>query len=282
MAGSIDREPVGLTPEAAYALGSDESERQRLRRQSEELRAQSAALLDRAGIQPHWNVIDVGCGPRGVVDILSERVGPAGRVTGLDFNPANVGLARDFVRESRLGNVEIVEGDARHTGLPSDSFDLVHARTLLINVPEPQEVVAEMVRLVTARGVVAVMEPDTSMSVCHPALPAWERMYEVFCQSYREDGADPLIGRRLGELLRDAGLVDIRVEAAAEVFPPGYSRRTVRADLVRSMRSKIITRGIASEDELVELDRAVRAHLADPRTLLMQLMFMAWGSKPAA
>lgn len=46
-----------------------------------------------------------------------------------------------------MGGVEILEGDARNTGLPTDSFDLVHTRTLLITVPEPEKVLAEMVRL---------------------------------------------------------------------------------------------------------------------------------------
>jgi ubiquinone/menaquinone biosynthesis C-methylase UbiE len=53
-----------------------------------------------------------------------------------------------------------VTADARHTGLPSGSFDLVHTRTLLITIPEPAEVVAEMVRLL-ARDGLAVRQPAT-------------------------------------------------------------------------------------------------------------------------
>ena len=43
--------------------------------------------------------------------------------------------------------MEVVTADARHTGLPSDTFDLVHARTVLVTIPEPPEVLAVMVRL---------------------------------------------------------------------------------------------------------------------------------------
>jgi hypothetical protein len=91
-----------------------------------------------------------------------------------------------------------------------------------------------------------------------------------------------MIGRRLGELFRGAGLADVEIEARAEVFPPGYSRRTTRADLVRSMRPKIVERGIATESELNEVDLAVRAHMSDPNTLVMQVLFVAWGRRPAA
>ncbi len=273
---------TGTTGGPVYALGSDATERQRLRRQSDELRAASAELLDRVGVGKGWNVIDLGCGPAGVIELLSEHVGLTGHVTGLDVNPANVALAQAFASERALEKVTIVAGDARHTGLASGSFDLVHARTLLINVPEPKEVVSEMVRLVRPGGLVAVMEPDMNMTVTYPDLPAADRMMEVFSRSYRMDGADPLIGRRLGELLRDASLLEVQVGARAEVFPPGHTRRTTRADLVRSMRPKIIAHGIADEAELLEIDRAVRAHVDDPRTLVMQVMFSAWGRKPPA
>ena len=87
----------------------------------------------------------------------------------------------------------------------------------------------------------------------------------------------------LTELYREAGLEDIGVEARAGVYRARDSRRTVRAELVRSMRPMILEMGLADERELDELDRAVRGHLDDPRTLVMpHLSFLAWGRKPAA
>ena len=95
------------------------------------------------------------------------------------------------------------------------------------------------------------------------------------------DGADLFIGRRLPELFRLAGLVDIGVEAKADIYPAGHSRRTIRADLMRSMCPKIMAAGIASERELDEVDQAVREHLSDPGTLMLpHLLFLAWARKP--
>jgi len=45
-----------------------------------------------------------------------------------------------------------MQGDAHRTGFPSASYDLVHARTLLINIPDPATLVAEMVRLARPGG----------------------------------------------------------------------------------------------------------------------------------
>jgi hypothetical protein len=96
------------------------------------------------------------------------------------------------------------------------------------------------------------------------------------------DGADTFIGRRLPELFRQVGLTAIDAEAKADIYPAGHSRRTIRADLVRSMRPKILASGIATERELDEVDQAVREHLSNPDTLMLpHLLFLAWGRKPA-
>jgi ubiquinone/menaquinone biosynthesis C-methylase UbiE len=266
-----------------YALGRDPAESARLQRQSEELRPDSAALLDRVGLAPGQSAIDFGCGPSGIIELLSARVSPGGRVVGLDADAVHVAMAQQLAHERGLDNVGIVEADGRRTGLPSGSFDLVHARTLLVNVPEPAEVLAEMVRLARPGGWIVSMEPDAEYSLCYPAHPAWTRLSEIFDTAFSRNGADPLIGRRLTELYREAGVEDIGVEARAGIYQAGDSRRTIRLDLVHSMHPMILRLGLADERELDQLDSKVREHLDDPRTLVMpHLSFLAWGRKPEA
>jgi ubiquinone/menaquinone biosynthesis C-methylase UbiE len=264
-----------------YALGRNPDESTRLRRQSDELRPQTAELLDRIGLGPGQSAIDLGCGPSGILDLLSAAVSPSGHVVGLDADPAHTALASQYVGALGLANVEVATADARRTGLPPDSFDLVHARTLLVTIPDPPEVVAEMVRLAKPGGWVASQEPDVEHALCYPPLPAWHRLREVFRASFSRSGADPRIGRRLTELYRQAGLEDIDVVVHAPAYPAGHSRRTLLPDLVRSLRPVILDLKLCDERELAELDRAVREHLADPRTLMMpHLLVVAWGRKP--
>src|SRR5215470_16902330 len=113
---------------AVYALGSNPAESARLQRQSDELRPYSAELLDRVDLEPGQSAIDLGCGPSGILQLLSDRVGPGGRVVGVDADAMHVTMARRFADEHGLRNVEIIAGDARHTGLPSGTFDIVHSR----------------------------------------------------------------------------------------------------------------------------------------------------------
>jgi SAM-dependent methyltransferase len=263
-----------------YALGSSSAESARLQRQADELAPESGRLLDRVGLRPGDSAIDLGCGPRGVLDLLHERVSPDGRVVGVDADPSHVAMASEFM--AGRGGVEILHGDARGTGLPWGSFDLVHARTVLVTVPEPTAVLAEMVRLARPGGWVAGMEPDTEATICYPSHPAVDRLCELLPRVFPRNGADPCIGRRMAELYRGAGLEDVTVEATATVYPPGHSRRTIRADLIRAMRPMVLQLGLADEAELDALDTAARAHLEHPETVVMpHLFFLAWGRKPA-
>jgi SAM-dependent methyltransferase len=282
--GEAIRPATGATGQdagAVYALGSSLGESARLERQAEELAADSAALLDRVGLRPGQSAIDLGCGPQGILGLLAGRVAPAGRIVGLDADPAHAARAAEFAAGRGLSGVEIITGDARSTGLPPGSFDLVHARTLLVNVPEPAEVVAEMTRLARPGGWVASMEPDTEHALCYPPHPAFGRLQDIFTVAFRRNGADPWIGRRVPELLRRAGLEHVGLEARAQLYPHGNSRRTIRLDLVQSMRPQVLEMGLATAAELDELDAAARAHLDDPDTVVLHgLLFLTWGRKP--
>ncbi len=274
-----------MTPDTAtppvYTLGSNPAESARLQGQADDLAAHTLTLLDHVDLPVGSRALELGCGPAGSIALLSERVGPSGSVTAIDIDPAHVDLARQFVADRRLSNVEVLEGDARASHLASNSFDLVHARLLLVNVPFPEQVIAEMVRVVKPGGWIIADEVDGEVRVCYPPHEAWDRLVEIFHAAYRSDGADLMIGRKLTSLLRRAGLVDVGADARADVYPAGHPRRTLLADLVRSMRNKIVERGIVSEDEWGRLDREVRDHLADPDTLTMScLYFLAWGRKP--
>jgi ubiquinone/menaquinone biosynthesis C-methylase UbiE len=266
--------------DTAFAVGRSCGETARLQRQAEELAPESRVLLERTALGPGQRAIDVGCGPRGILELLVEFVGPAGRVVGLDSDPTLVELAMRFAAERGWDNVELLCADARHSGLPADAFDVVHARTLLIGLSQPADVLTELVRLTRPGGWVVGMEPDAEHLVCHPPHPAVDRLSELLTRALARQGADPHLGRRLAELYRQAGLTDVTVEVRAPVHPPGHSRRTILADLVRSLRAPILGLGLATERELEELDASAREHLTKPDTLVIpDLFFLARGRK---
>jgi predicted RNA methylase len=118
---SVDERPrrVGFAYVGDVCGGERHRQAERLRRQTTELQSLAAEFLDRVGAAEGQSVIDVGCGPGGILELLAERVGPRGRVVGLEVDPVHVAMARELVAEQGLTNVEVIQADARHTGLLS-------------------------------------------------------------------------------------------------------------------------------------------------------------------
>ena len=142
----------------------------------------------------------------------------------------------------------------------------MHARTLLVTIPEPAEVLAEMVRLARPGGWVAGQEPDAEHAICYPRCPPGRGCTSSSRPASAATAPTCSSAARLAELYREAGLRDVQVQARARAYPAGHTRRTVLADLVRSLRPMIVELGLADERELTEVDQAVRARRRRPMT----------------
>jgi ubiquinone/menaquinone biosynthesis C-methylase UbiE len=264
-----------------YVLGSSPTEQERLRHAARLLKGQARRLLRDVGAQPGWHVVDVGCGPHGILDLLSAAVGPTGSVIGLDQDEAHLTAAKALVDERTLRNVRIRRADAMATGLPPDTFDMVHARLLLVTVPNPAQVLTEMVRITRPGGVVAVQDVDNAGWTCHPPHPAWSQLVEGMRAVWNGDLL--LTGRRLPGLLRSAGLQDVEFTAHSD----GVVRRThplhMRILLLAEIVGKrLIERQVFTREELMQLTQSLQAHLEDPNTFVIApLRFRAWGWKPS-
>jgi SAM-dependent methyltransferase len=264
-----------------YVLGYRQAEQERLQQQAKQLAHESSWLFDQIGLAPGAAVVEIGCGPSGCIELLSARVASSGRVVGVERNPDAVALARQLVADRGLVNVDVLEGDARSTGLPRASFDLATSRLVLVNVPDPEEIVAEAVALVRPGGWVAFHEADYVAHVCDPPLEAWTRLVELVEVYSESNGIDPFIGRKLPRLLREAGLIDIQVNPIVHVYPPGHGRRSILLDFAENLSDRILAQELISETELTALTTALAQHLANPDTLVVShLFFQAWGCKP--
>ena len=75
---------------------------------------------------------------------------------------------------------------------------------------------------------------------------------------------------------------ELAPDSAALLDRVGLRPGQVAIDLVRSMRPQIMQLGLADEKELDTLDAAARAHIEDPRTVVMSgLLFLVCGRKPS-
>jgi SAM-dependent methyltransferase len=86
------------------------------------------AALDRARPAVGETVLDVGCGCGATVLELAARVGPQGRVFGVDISAPMLQRARERVRDNGLQNVELTQADAAVHSFRPKAFDLAFSR----------------------------------------------------------------------------------------------------------------------------------------------------------
>jgi ubiquinone/menaquinone biosynthesis C-methylase UbiE len=265
-----------------YVLGASTPERERLVKQCELFKAEAQWMLDQIGIRRGWWTIDIGCGPLGITDLLAERTGPAGEVIGLERDPDMLEFGHELTAERGLDTVRLIQGDARNTGMPGGSFDFSHARLLLVNVPEPEGVVGEMVSITRPGGWVACEEVDWVSWVCDPIHPAWVRLHEINADIWRKRGMDVHVGRRLPRLLTQAGLEDIHCKTHTPVYGHRDPYQYLLLAFSKINREEMIAGGYATEAEYEEMTASLEQHLSDPATFVTGSLFcQAWGRKAA-
>ncbi len=157
-----------------------------------------------AQLNPGDTVLDLGSG--GGIDVLlsAKRVGPTGKVYGLDMTDEMLALARENQKKAGLENVEFLKGEMEDIPLPSGSVDLIISNCVVNLSPDKNRVLAEAFRVLKPGGRFAVSDVVTRGDIApeiRRSVQAW-----VGCI------AGALDENEYREKLQEAGFVDISVE----------------------------------------------------------------------
>jgi ubiquinone/menaquinone biosynthesis C-methylase UbiE len=111
-------------------------------------------VLEEAGIELGFQVLDYGCGPGSYVPALAELVGECGRVYAVDIHPRAIQRVQAIVAERHLNNVETVLSDCQ-TGLPDGRVDVVLLYDTFHDLKHPKQVLQELHRVLKPEGVLS-------------------------------------------------------------------------------------------------------------------------------
>jgi SAM-dependent methyltransferase len=109
-------------------------------------------VVDRAGIEPGMEVLDVACGS-GNATLPAAKAGA--RVTGLDFAPGLLEIARERAADAMV-EIDFIEGDAQQLPFEDASFDRVVSTFGHMFAPDHRKTADEMKRVLKPGGVIAV------------------------------------------------------------------------------------------------------------------------------
>jgi SAM-dependent methyltransferase len=216
----------------------------------------------------------------GILEPLSRRSMPTGRVVGVEPRPALLLAAREFVARAKLENVRLLDTSPERTTLPDESFHFVHERFLLSAGGNEEALLEEMVRMTRPGGFVALQEPDSAAWRCYPDHDAWTRLRDATRAAYDAAGGDLDAGGATFTLLREIGLEDVRIRAATIALQGAHPAKRALVELAETHRERILETGSMEEREfdqtLAECDRIAR----DPATIVVSfLITQVWGRK---
>jgi SAM-dependent methyltransferase len=242
-----------------YLLAKQPSELERLRLQSLVWEPTGRQLLSKVGSGSGGRALDVGCGAMGWLRILSDWVGPSGRVVGADIDERMLNAARSFLEEEEIANVELVVDDLFDSRLEPQSFDLVHARYVIAPLGRGREQVATHRRLVKPGGSLVLEEWDLASWHFNPAAPAAERLIRLLSEIFAGLGGEA--GRGLPELLREIGIEEPGIDAHVIALRPGHPYLRLPLQFSVALESRLLE--TLSEDELASLRREADSELAE-------------------
>lgn len=239
---------------------------QRFEQQAHWTRDLRSYLYQRAGLSRARRILDVGCGT-GVLEAELQRSTP-GSIHALDLDRIRLSLA-----SSNTPGVLYLQGDTHSLPYASGAFDIVMCHFLLLWVREPILVIREMKRVTRRGGFVLILaEPDYGSRVDYPAqLAILGKMQQ---EALAQQGADPLIGRRLGAVFHSAGLTLVE----SGILGGRWAGSPAKQDWISEWKVlKDDLKGFLPEEELERLQAADLAAWQSGERVLFVPTFYALG-----
>ena len=193
-----------MSSQSHYVHGTDPVEQQRLTSLNVLL---NERCLQVAQPKPGEKIIDLGAGLGQFSRAMARATGE--QVVGVERSGEQIHEAkRQAAQDGESHLLDMREGDVFELPVSETEwgrFDVAHTRFLLEHVRDPLTVVKNMVRLVRVGGRIVLADDDFETLRLWPEPPGFPAIWNTHNRTYDRHGNDPQVGRRLVQLLHQAG-----------------------------------------------------------------------------
>jgi len=182
---------------------------ERLRQQAEAVRSIEAGILRSAGIQSGHDVLELGCGPGFVSDLLAE-LASEGSLSVVEPSATLLAQVANNVRNKPAGGLYPIQAFGDNLPVPDDSIDFSYARFVLQHIPQPGTVISEIYRTMRSGGHFCAVDSDDGLVVFYPEEPRVTQLLRTAQTMQAEKGGDRFIGRKLQSMMIKAGFANVK------------------------------------------------------------------------
>jgi len=223
--------------------------------------------LEEIAVSRGWRCLEVGGGKGTIAEWLCQRVGTAGHVVATDLDTRSLEMIE-------LPNIDVRRHNIVNDDLETDTYDLVHARYVLLHLKEWDVVVKKLVDSLKPGGWLFIEDPDLDGFMCDAATdevdrPVIVRHFDAVRQMMKAVGMDMNFGSNTLQAFKDNKLEFLKSESisqavfggseAAEIFRPSdeHKDKLVSAGLVTGEDIEKFTDRIGSPTFLFRSMRTV-------------------------
>ncbi|MFJ9112464.1 class I SAM-dependent methyltransferase [Streptomyces sp. NPDC102283] len=227
------------------------------------------ARLRSLGVGPGWRCLDIGAGTGTVSRRLLGETGVA----------SVLAVDRDvrFLSARPVPGLQVLQADITRPGFAPGGFRLVHARFVLMHLPERYRLIGHLAELLTPGGVLVLSDAVDLTSDRTPPTPYTTAMRAMWQGLRTTIGTDVSWVPSYPHLLRGAGLEQVAAEIHVPPLGPGTAISRFWADTWQRSREAMLSTGMIDD---AAVDAAVRYLESDACAALSAGMLMAWGRKP--
>jgi len=228
--------------------------------------------LEERGVARGWQCWEVGGGGGSIATWLARRVGLAGRVLATDIDPR-------FLETLKVPNLEVRRHDIVSDPLPEETFDLIHARLVLVHLPQWQKVLQRLISVLKPGGWLLDEEFDSESVPPEPSASPGEvflKTHEAMAQLMRDRGFDRYYGRLLFGRFRALGLTEVGAEARMFMMQSGSAGAALLRANYEQLRGALVDSGYVTEREFQDdLSRLDNSSFMMPSSM----MWAVWGRR---